>query len=99
MQGALDVLQANDVKAYAGTSHMRGACDKRSALPDLAMPVRILVGEEDYATPIAMAEAMKAEIPGARMQVIEKARHFTPLEVPGVVADTLEGLLREAASK
>ncbi len=99
VQRALDVFLANDVKAYARTCHMLGACDKRSALPDLAMPVRILVGEEDYATPIAMAEAMKAEIPGARMQVIEKARHFTPLEVPGVVADTLEGLLREAASK
>jgi 3-oxoadipate enol-lactonase len=82
LQNALDVFLANDVAAYAETCRMLGAADKRDALSSLRMPVAIMVGEEDYATPIAMAEAMKAEIPHASLQVIPGARHFTPLEVP-----------------
>ncbi|WP_137388521.1 alpha/beta fold hydrolase [Rhodoligotrophos defluvii] len=96
VQRALDVFLANDVKAYARTCHMLGACDKRAALAGLDMPVRIVVGEEDYATPIAMAEAMKAQIPHAQLHVIPGARHFTPLEVPDAIAGELQQLLREA---
>ena len=72
---------------------MLGACDVRDALSSFRFPVAILVGEEDYATPVAMAEELHGAIAGSTLKVIEGARHFTPLEVPQVIADELVTLL------
>ena len=95
LQRALEVFVANDVAAYGATCRMLGAADIRAALPSFSVPARILVGEEDYATPIAMAEALAAAIPGATMRVLPRARHFTPLEVPAELAGELEALVKE----
>lgn len=89
---AVAVFLANDPAAYAETCRMLGRCDKRSGLPRIGVPARILVGSEDYATPVAMAEAMHAAIPGSTLQVIPHVRHLTPLECPDVIADALRGL-------
>lgn len=72
---------------------MLGACDVRGALPGLRVPTRILVGEEDYATPVKMAEALHAAIADSSMEVLPKARHLTPLEAPERVAAELKTLL------
>lgn len=96
LQKALDVFLANDVNAYAETCRMLGSADKRDALPGFRMPVRIVVGEEDYATPVAMAEAMKAKIPQASLAVVPGARHFTPVEVPEEIASELSLLMKSA---
>lgn len=90
---ALEVFLANDVPAYAETCRMLGAADLRAKLGTIAVPTRIVVGEEDYATTVAMAEAMKAGIKGSTMLVLDKARHLTPLEVPEKIAAELEKLL------
>ena len=90
---ALDVFLANEVPAYAETCRMLGAADLRDKLATINVPTRIVVGEEDYATTVAMAEAMKAGIKGSTMLVLEKARHLTPLEVPEKVVAELEKLI------
>jgi len=59
-------------------------------------PTRVIVGEEDYAAPVAMAEAMRDAIPGASLLVIDKARHLTPLEVPELIARELKRLSEKA---
>jgi 3-oxoadipate enol-lactonase len=90
---ALDVFLANDVPAYAETCRMLGAADLRAGLSSIKVPTRIVVGEEDYATTVKMAEAMHAGISGSTMLVLDKARHLTPLEVPERIAAELEKLL------
>ncbi len=57
------------------------------------MPVRIEVGEEDYATPVAMAQALHRGIAGSTLTVIPNARHLTPLECPERIAAELRALL------
>ena len=99
VEAAVEVFVANDVRTYARTCHMLGAADLRPALASLSMPVRILVGEEDYATPVAMAQAMQAAIPHARLEVLAAVRHFTPLEVPHAVATALNALCKEASAR
>jgi 3-oxoadipate enol-lactonase len=89
---AVAVFLANDPKAYLETCRMLGAVDKRDALPRFKFPTRIVVGAEDYATPIAMAEAMRDAIPGATLRVVDTVRHFTPLETPDLIAEELKGL-------
>jgi 3-oxoadipate enol-lactonase len=93
VQKALEVFLANDVEAYAATCRMLGEADLRAALPGLKMPVSILVGEEDYATPPAMAEAMHRAIPQSTLAVLDGARHLTPLEVPERIAAAIRDLL------
>jgi 3-oxoadipate enol-lactonase len=94
---AVSVFLANDTTAYLETCRMLGAVDKRDTLPRFAFPTRIVVGAEDYATPIAMAEAMRDAIPGARLRIIDGVRHFTPLESPDKIAEELKGLADAAA--
>lgn len=96
---ALAVFRANDPHAYVEACQMLGAMDLRAALPRLTIPVRIVVGEEDYGTPPSASEAMKAAVAGATMRMIPGARHLTPLEVPDEIAAELNALLDRVAVK
>lgn len=92
VQRAVETFLRNDIDAYAASCVMLGAADLRAALPKIAAPTAVIVGEEDYATPVAMAEALANGIAGARLTVIRGARHLTPLERPDVVAGELRRL-------
>ena len=94
---AVKVFVANDPSSYAETCRMLGRFDKRGALAGMTMPTRILVGSQDYATPPAMAEAMRAAIPDAALEVLEGAAHLTPIERADDVAHMLLSLAELAA--
>jgi len=94
LDASVKVFLANTAEAYAQTCRMLGACDLTAALPRLTMPVRIAVGEEDYATPVAMAQALHRGISGSTLTVIDHARHLTPLECPDRIAAELRALLK-----
>jgi 2-succinyl-6-hydroxy-2,4-cyclohexadiene-1-carboxylate synthase len=57
-------------------------------LPELALPVTLLVGERDEKFR-AVAEQMAARLPDARVVVIDGAGHAAHLEAPQAVADQL----------
>ena len=92
VEQAIKVFVANDPAAYLETCRMLGRCNQSTALRNITVPCEIIVGEEDYATPVAMAEEMHGAVPGSNLTVIPKARHFTPLEVPDVIARILESM-------
>ena len=94
---AISVFLANDVRCYAETCRMLGATDKRDALKSFKMPCAILVGSEDYATPVAMAKALEAGIAGSTLEVVEGARHLTPMEIPEKIAARIAGLIDAVA--
>ena len=52
----MDVFLANDVDCYRSTCEMLGDADLRHYQASMRMPVSVIVGEEDYATPVAMSE-------------------------------------------
>ena len=91
---SVDVFLRNDVQAYAETCRMLGACDLRAALPNIAVPTAVIVGEEDYATPVAMAQELHRGIAGSTLTVLRGARHLTPLQQPETIAAELERLLQ-----
>ncbi|MGH6770004.1 MAG: alpha/beta fold hydrolase [Xanthobacteraceae bacterium] len=98
VQQCIDAFLKNDVPAYAEACHMLGRADLRAALPGFKMPTAVVVGEEDYAAPVAMAEALHKGIAGSTLTVLPKARHLTPLEVPDIIAAELDRLLVRAAT-
>jgi 3-oxoadipate enol-lactonase len=89
---ATETFLANDPGAYAETCRMLGACDLTATLPRLKMPTVIVVGEEDYATPVAMAETMHRGIADSTLIVLPHARHLTAIEDPGRIASELTRL-------
>ncbi len=93
----VDIFLKNDVPAYVEACHMLGRADLRAALPTVKMPTAVVVGEEDYAAPVAMAQALHDGIAGSTLTVLPKARHLTPLEVPDIIAAELDRLLARAA--
>lgn len=95
---SVDILLANSPAAYAQTCRMLGACNLTAALPHIAIPTRVAVGEEDYATPVAMAETLHKGIADSTLTILENARHLTPLETPERVAAELEQLLDMAGT-
>jgi 3-oxoadipate enol-lactonase len=81
------------VNAYAETCRMLGTADIRPALSSMKMPTAIVVGEEDYATPVAMSQALNKAIAGSTLKVLKGARHLTPIEQPQTIAAELSRLL------
>jgi 3-oxoadipate enol-lactonase len=89
-----EVFLANDLDCYAAACEMLGHLDLRPRLRSLQLPVAIVVGEEDYATPVSAAEYLHAAIPGSTLTLL-KGRHLTPLECPREVASQLLDLARK----
>jgi 3-oxoadipate enol-lactonase len=87
-----DIFLANDIESYAASCLMLGDADLRGRLSGFSRPVAVVVGEEDYATPVSMAEALRDAMPGATLQVIPKGRHLTPVQCPDVVAEAIAEL-------
>jgi pimeloyl-ACP methyl ester carboxylesterase len=89
-----------DVGAAAAIRQIQaiiGRADHRAMLAHLDLPTLVLCGRTDEVTPLALSQEAAALIPGAKLVVLEKAGHWTPLEQPDAVADEL-GVLLERVS-
>jgi len=95
---AISIFEKNDVNAFANTCQMMGDFDLRGSLGTLQIPTSIIVGSQDYATPIEMSELLHKSIPNSTLQIIDNARHLTPLECPQVVSDALVRLLSKTTA-
>jgi 3-oxoadipate enol-lactonase len=93
------VFLANDMDCYVATCVMLGDADLRPCLPSLRVPVAVIVGEEDYATPLIMARRLHEAIPGSLLTILPGARHLTPIECPEQIASQLLALLQRADSR
>ncbi|HXJ50034.1 MAG TPA: alpha/beta fold hydrolase [Burkholderiales bacterium] len=91
---AVAVFLRNDPQSYAASCRMLGAADLRRSLGAVRVPTAVVVGEEDYATPVGMAQALHEGIHGSTLAVLRNARHLTPLEKPDEIAAELRKLLQ-----
>jgi 3-oxoadipate enol-lactonase len=92
----MDVFLANDADCYTATCEMLGDADLRHYQSTMRMPTRVIVGEEDYATPVAMSEQIQQAMPDATLSVLRKVRHLTPMECPDVIAEEILTLMKRA---
>jgi 3-oxoadipate enol-lactonase len=93
VQRCIDTFLRNEVHAFAATCRMLGAFDGRTLQSKVRVPCSVIVGEEDYAAPVAMARALHDGISGSSLTIIPNARHLTPLETPDIIARELVTLL------
>ncbi len=68
--------------------------DVTARLAEIAMPVKLLVGEQDQYFPPAASVKLSKALPNATLDVIAGAGHFLHLEMPQVVATHVLELVR-----
>lgn len=82
-------LHARQIKALVDRP------DAASYLPEITCPTLLVVGRQDLWSPVAQHEEMLALLPDARLEIVEDAGHFSPVEQPeavaALVADFFEG--------
>lgn len=93
---AIDVFIGNQVPHYVSSCRMLGKADEREIIKNYAGPAMVIVGEDDYATPLGMAKDIALRINGADLVVIKGARHYTPLEAPNEVASCIKRIINKS---
>ena len=94
----VSVFLANDLDCYAATCIMLGDADLRPYLPRIQVPVAIIVGEQDYATPVAASQQLHESISGSTLTILPNARHLTPMECPDEIASHLVDLAQRGST-
>lgn len=73
-------LHARQIKALVNRP------DAARYLPGIVCPTLLVVGRQDAWSPVAQHEEMLAHLPDARLEIVEDAGHFAPVEQPEAVA-------------
>lgn len=68
-----------------------------SYLSEIRAPTLIIVGDDDFITPLSQAEILHTGIPDSELAIIEQAGHFSHVERPDTVADAIRKWLNHAA--
>lgn len=71
-----------------------GRPDASATIAAYTGPLLLMVGRQDQWSPIAQHEAIAQLCPQARLEIIEDAGHFAPVEQPAAVAGLLAGWVR-----
>ena len=72
--------------------------DLRSELSGVKMPVLVLVGEHDEATPTPMSHELAALLPNARLKILAGCAHVPQLQAPQAFLDAIADFLPEGHS-
>jgi 3-oxoadipate enol-lactonase len=96
-QRLLERFVRNDIDNYVRTCRSMGIFDARDGLSRIQVPVVVLVGEDDQATPLAMAEDIHDRVAGSRLEVIPRCKHLSAVERPDLVAAAIRQLAAPAA--
>ena len=90
VQPILDMAQEVGADGYVREQKaIMARPDSRPFLVKIDVPTVVIVGRQDQATPLPRAEEMAADIANARLVVIEKCGHMSPLEKPDDVTNAL----------
>lgn len=80
-------------------AHLAAQRPDETSVMDLSavrVPTTIVHGARDPFVPASLSRRLQRAIPGATLEVIADARHFTPLDAPDRVAAAVEALLARA---
>jgi len=74
---------------------LRDRPDSQPTLATVNVPALVIAGEEDALTPPAIAQAMAESIPNARLAIVPRAGHLSPMENPRAVNRLLRRFIEE----
>ena len=89
---------AVDPQTFHNACAALASLDLRPALASVTVPVLVLVGELDEATPPAMSKELAAGLPNARIEVLDGCAHVPQLQQPDVFMKAISGFVAPAAA-
>ncbi len=90
-------LISTDQEGYIGCCNAVGTVDTTARLGQVQAPTLVIAGELDQGAPVSMSETMVANIPGAKLVVLENASHVAVVEQPKAFAEAVQTFLRALA--
>ena len=87
-----------DPEVFQAACDALAGLDLRTELSRVKMPVLVLVGEQDEATPPAMSRELAAGLPDAELKIIPGCAHVPQLQAPELFLDAIAGFLSMAGS-
>jgi 3-oxoadipate enol-lactonase len=84
---------AVDAATFDGACDALATLDLRDRLKEVTVPVLVLVGEQDEATPPPMSRELAAGLPDARLEVLANCAHVPQLQAPDVFMDAIRPFL------
>jgi 3-oxoadipate enol-lactonase len=88
------MLIATPVEGYIASCQALAKLDLRADLPKIKSPTLVIAGRYDKSTPIAMAETIRSQIPGASMTILDAA-HISNVEAALAFNDAVLGFLTQ----
>jgi 3-oxoadipate enol-lactonase len=88
------MLTATPVEGYLASCEALASLDLRNDLPKIKSPTLVIAGRYDKSTPIAMAETIRSQIPGASMTIVDAA-HISNVEATLAFNDAVIGFLTQ----
>lgn len=86
---------AVDPKTFHGACDALATLDLRPSLSSVTVPVLLLVGEQDEATPPSMSHELSAGLPHARLLVLAGCAHVPQLQAPDVFMAAIRDFIDE----
>lgn len=93
-----NMLVRTAAEGYVQTCRLLAACDLTATSAQLRLPVLVIAGEDDGASPPDLVQATARLIPGARFHLIPGVGHLPCVETPALWAATVAPFLKEHAS-
>jgi 3-oxoadipate enol-lactonase len=85
-----------DPEVFRAACEALAALDLRPELAKVKVPVLVVVGEHDEATPPPMSHELAALLPQAHLEIIPGCAHVPQLQSPRLFLDAIGGFLRAA---
>lgn len=75
-----DIVVSTPVNGFAGCCRAISRFDVKDRLPQLSLPILIMVGENDPGTPVEASRQIQKQIGGSRLEVLPGAFHLSNVE-------------------
>jgi 3-oxoadipate enol-lactonase len=89
----VETMSHIDPAAYRIGAEAVWLADQRDRAGEIRVPTLVLVGDQDFVTPVDLSNELVDLIPDARMQLIANAGHLTNFEKPAEFNAILDGFI------
>lgn len=93
MRGRREAFLRTDPDVFRAACDALASLDLRAELAGVNVPVLVMVGEQDEATPPPMSHELAAGLPRAELKIIPGCAHVPQLQAPQLFLGALKGFL------
>src|SRR5712671_4130761 len=98
MRDRREAFLKTDPDVFRAACNALAELDLRLELGQVKVPVLVLVGEHDEATPPPMSRELAAGLPNARLKVVPGCAHVPQLQSPEIILDAIGDFLTAACA-